>query len=454
MKYSIRLGLVACALAAGCRLPEHDGTAASGPERSTIRVQVAIDFGPAGRSRLAADVTLPRGSTPVDAGRALAPVVQDWLCCAKDDVWSIGGVDPDPRLDRYWFWRVDGQAGPTAPVACQLEDGDRVEWIYRDYDAGVTSASAEGQRAEPRVISLLPAATEIVRAVGGESFLVGISHLCTQPEGQDLPRVLSTTVDSEADMTRIAAAVREHVATKKPLYELDQALSRQLAPTLVISQGLCPVCAATLETAAPLRAEGHGHAACPELLVLSPRSLADVEENIRQVGAAIGRVGAGRVAARALARRIEEVRALPASSPRPRVAVLEWFEPLWLSGEWIAEMVEVAGGEPLILGPNDASRRVGWDELAAAEPDAIVLAPCSMSVARAERELGLLRGREEWQHLRAVRSGRVFLMDGGAHFSTPGPRLADGIACLAAILRDLDGAAPADRSSWKRIDGG
>jgi iron complex transport system substrate-binding protein len=172
--------------------------------------------------------------------------------------------------------------------------------------------------------------------------------------------------------------------------------------------------------------------------VLSPRSLADVAEDVRRVGAALGRVGAGRVAARLFERRIEAVRALPARDPRPRVAVIEWFDPPWVSGEWIAEMVVVAGGEPVLAGPKDPSRRASWEELAAADPDAIVLAACSMSVERAMRELAALEAHEGWRALRAVREASVFLMDGEAHFSTPGPRLAEGVELLARLLRDRD----------------
>ena len=304
-----------------------------------------------------------------------------------------------------------------------------------------------------RVLSLLPAATEIALALGAESALVGLSHLCAQPPGRELPRVLSTPVDSESwSMGQIDRFVREASAQKRPLYALDEAQIRQLAPTLVLSQGLCPVCAATPETVAPaLAAPG---AACAELLVLSPHSLADVAANIREVGRALARAEAGEQLARAFEARLERVRAAPRPEPRPRVAVLEWFEPLWASGEWAAEMVAAAGGEPRLAGASDASRRVTWSELQAADPDVIVLAACSMSVARTLRELGALRARAEWSELRAVRAANVFVMDGEKHFSTPGPALAEGAELLAEILRAPDAARAPSAQAWRRVEPG
>ncbi len=439
--------LVLACVAASCTTPVRQVTAKPAPNH----IEVAIDFGPAELPPLSGEIALASQSTPIDAARALTSLEQDWLCCSKEDVWSIGGVGPDPRLDRYWFWRVNGRAGPTAPAAYHLEPGDRVEWIYAGHDAPAKEVQSQMLNGSPRVISLLPAATEIVDAVGGEAMLVGLTHLCPQPPGRDVPRVLTTSIDSDVwDMASIDRAVRESALTRVSPYRLDEELIQSLDPTLVISQGLCPVCAATPETVDPAIAGAHGQ--CPKLLVLSPHSLADVAENIREVGEAIGRLGAGRVAARAFERRIEHVRALPPPLPRPRVLVIEWFEPLWLSGEWIAEMVVAAGAEPVLVGPEDSSRRADWDELARADPDAIVLAACSMSVARAERELHYLTENPAWQSLRAVRSGHVYLMDGQAHFSTPGPRLAEGVELLATICRDLDGSSPPHDGAWRRLD--
>ena len=412
------------------------------PSRATIRVTVGVDFGTAGKPALHREVELATNANAVDAARALADVEQDWLCCSKDDVWSIGGVGPDPRRDRYWMWKLGGEMGPNLPARHRLADGDVVDWIY----AGGT----EPVKLEARVVSLLPAATEIALAVGGESALVGLSHLCAQPPGRELPRVLSTPVDSERwNMAEIDRFVHDAGERKQALYVLDEARIRELAPTLVLSQGLCPVCAATPEVIEPALAKHAEKRA--RLLVLSPHTLGDVAQNIRDVGQALERESPGKIAARDFERRIEAVRAKPRPSPRPRVVVLEWFEPLWVSGEWIAEMVEAAGGEPLLAGVKDPSRRIAWKDLATADPDVIVLAACSMSVARTERELGALLARDEWTALRAVRNANVFVMNGERHFSTPGPGLAEGAELLQTILRDPRGASPPPAAQWKRV---
>jgi iron complex transport system substrate-binding protein len=406
-----------------------------------VRISLRVDFGPIGRPAVVRELKLPRGTNLVEATRRVCSVEQDWLCCSKDDVWSIDGVGPDTRLDRYWMWNLDGAMGPNFPVKHVVSDGERIEWLY--------VGGKEPVKLEARAVSLLPAATEIAIAIGAENALVGLSHLCRQPQGRELPRVMSTTVDSDAwSMGRIDAYLREAGVRGETLYSLDEERIRELKPTVVMSQGLCPVCAATPQDVE----RSLGKDKCAELLVLTPRSLADVAQNIRDVGKALGRESAATIAARDFERRFEKLRTEPRATPAPRVVVLEWFEPLWVSGEWIAEMVEVAGGTPLLAGPKDPSRRVEWAELAAADPDVIVLAACSMDIPRARRELGALTNHPAWTGLRAVKSRRVFLLDGERHFSTPGPGLAQGALHLRSILRDADAARPLDSSDWVRLD--
>ncbi len=405
-----------------------------------VQVTLRVDFGALQRAPIEKQVSLPRGSNVVDATRKVAEVEQDWLCCSKDDVWAIDGVGPDTRLDRYWMWKLDGRMGPNFPVKHVLSEGERIEWVY--------SGGNQPVKLEARAVSLLPAATEIAVAIGAERALVGVSHLCRVPPGLDVPRVMSTTVDSDAwSMGRIDTFLREAVARGESLYQLDEERIRALAPTVILSQGLCPVCAVT-----PGDVEKSlGKEKCAELLVLSPRSLSDVAQNIRDVGQRLGRESAATIAAREFERRLEKLRALPAPSPKPRVLVLEWFEPLWVSGEWVAEQVEVAGGLPLLAGAKDPSRRVEWTDVVAADPDVIVLAACSMSVARAQRELGALASQAAWKELRAVRAGSVFVMDGERHFSTPGPGLATGAELLHSVLRAPDRATPPHPTAWSRV---
>lgn len=407
-----------------------------------VQVTVEIDFG-VDRPRVVRTVDVDRGADVVTATRAALPVEQDWLCCSPQDVWSIDGVGPDPRLDRYWSWRLDGRPGPNLPARHRLQGGETVVW---NYGAGTLPNAGT-----VRVVSLLPAATEIAIAVGGEASLVALSHLCRQPDGKSLPRVMRTRIDSENwSMGRIDDELREAVRAGTPLYELDEAAIRTLRPTHVLSQGLCPVCAVTPDQVGTTL--GKEAERCAQLVVLSPRSLAGIADDIRTVAATVDRAHAGKVAARAFERRLEAVRALPPLPQRPRVAVLEWFDPLWASGEWIAEMVELAGGEPVLVGKDQPSRRLDWSELTAAAPDVVVLAGCSMSIERAARELPALVGHEAWQQLPAVQKQRVFLMDGERHFSTPGPGVAAGAEAVARLLRALqDGTAVAPNEPWRQV---
>lgn len=400
-------------------------TAGAARAQERVLVTVKIEFG-AARPALERTVEIERGASVVVATRAAAPVEQDWLCCSKEDVWSIDGVGPDPRLDRYWFWTLDGKGGPNLPARHKLEGGEKIGWKIGE---GKLS-----ENNEVRAVSLLPAATEIAIAVGAERSLVGLSHLCRQPDGRESPRVMSTSIDSERwSMKRIDDELKLALQRGTQLYALDEERIRALAPTHVLSQGLCPVCAVTPDQVGEALGQ-HGER-CAELVVLSPHSLADIAQNIRDVGAALGRASAGQIAARAFERRFEALRALPPLPRRPRVAVLEWFDPLWASGEWIAEMVEVAGGEPVLCSTKEASKRVEWKDLVAADPDVIVLAACSMNVERTQRELPALQARPEWAQLRAVKAGRMLVMDGEKHVSTPGPGVADGAELLARWLR-------------------
>jgi iron complex transport system substrate-binding protein len=428
---SLLLSFAAAALASA--------TPQAGAAQERVRVELHLDFGGV-KPAATRTVEVARGATVVDVTRAAFHVDQDWLCCSVDDVWAIDGVGPDARLDRYWFWTLNGKGGPNLPAKHTVEGGETIGWKY--------GAGKVPDKLEARVVSLLPAATEIVIAVGAERTLVGLSHLCKPPPGAELPRVMGTSIDSDNwSMRRIDDELKLALKSGEKLYSLDEERIRELKPTHVLSQGLCPVCAVTPEQVEPALAK-HGES-CAKLVVLSPHSLADIAQNVRDVGDALGRKSAGQIAARAFEKRFEALRALPAPSPRPRVAVIEWFDPLWVSGEWIAEMVEVAGGAPVLVGAKDASKRVEWSELLAADPDVIVLAACSMSISRTERELGALTSRPEWTGLRAVKNGKVFAMDGERHFSTPGPGVAEGAEELAKLLR----AGPSNAAgAWKRVE--
>ena len=290
----------------------------------------------------------------------------------------------------------------------------------------------------PRLVSLLPAATDMLLAMGATDRLVGISHLCRAPEETpDLPRVLSSTIDSDAwNMRHIHEEVRRRMREGEPLYVPNEELIASLRPDIILTQGLCPVCAAGPETV-------HDSNCRSKLITLSSRTLEGIAGDMITMGEAAGRAEAGRELARTFLERIDQVRNRTANTDRPRVAVVEWFDPIWVSGEWIVEMVEAAGGEYVPLKRGDASRAGSCGELAGA--DIIILAPCSMSIDRTMREISVLETMDDWCALGAVREGRVAVMDGETHFSAPGPRVAEGVELLAEALEILrSGTAPSE----------
>ncbi|BBL80572.1 cobalamin-binding protein [Rubrobacter xylanophilus] len=283
-----------------------------------------------------------------------------------------------------------------------------------------------------RTVSLLPAATEMVCLAGAREALVGVTHECDHPpEVRSLPRLTSSGIDHHGmTSAEVDAAVRS-LTDGSSLYSLDAALLRRLEPDLVITQGLCEVCAVSpgvVERAIS------GLPRRPEVLSLDPSSLEEVLSDTVRVGEALGRGREARRKTEEFRRRLRRVARAVAGRPRPRVACLEWLDPPYSAGHWVPEMVGLAGGEPLFAAPGEPSRRMGWEEVAGAAPEAIVLMPCGFDVRRTLQEAGLLARMPGWEEIPAVREGRVWAVDANAYFSRPGPRLVRGVELLAALL--------------------
>jgi iron complex transport system substrate-binding protein len=283
-----------------------------------------------------------------------------------------------------------------------------------------------------RIVSLVPNGTEILFAVGAGDEVVGVSHECDFPEeARTRPILTGSALRPGMSAAEVDAAVAAQVGSGKSLYTLDEAQIAALAPDLVVTQELCPVCAvSTAQVDGALRPLPR----CPDLLSLDPRSLADVLADILTIGEATGRAAAARALVAELERRLAAVRARTAGRPRPRVAALEWLDPPFAGGHWVPEMIAAAGGLDVLATPGGKSRRLTWEELQAADPDVVVAMPCGFDAAGAETQIEALAHRPEWQNLRAVRRGRVFAVDANGCFSRPGPRLVDGIEQLAALF--------------------
>jgi iron complex transport system substrate-binding protein len=278
-----------------------------------------------------------------------------------------------------------------------------------------------------RIVSLLPAATEIVCALGLRDSLVGRSHECDYPlDVASLPALTSARLDSTQSSLAIDEEVRRVLAEGLPLYALAEEQLAALAPDVVVTQAACEVCAISLEQVASVTAQ-----AAPEARVisLSPAFLGDILADVRTVAEACGVVGRGKALEAALADRL---RALGARGPahRPRVAVIEWLAPPMLAGHWVPETIEAAGGVPLGPRPGEGSVYLTWDAIAALRPDAVVVAPCGFDLARTIAE-----SRPHAERLRSL-APRVLLLDGNAYLNRPGPRIVEAAEILAAWLRD------------------
>jgi iron complex transport system substrate-binding protein len=284
-----------------------------------------------------------------------------------------------------------------------------------------------------RVASLLPSATEMVHFCGAGDALVGVTHECDYPPGvENVPKLTSSRIDHEMTSAEIDAAIGEHLTDTGSIYALDAKLLDQLAPDLIITQGLCDVCAVSMdvvgEAVAGLKNE-------PEVLSLNPTSLRGVLDDAVRVGEALGYGEETRAKVAALEDRLTRVEEAAAGLPRPRVGSIEWLDPPFFAGHWVPEMVRIAGGDEVLAGPGEASGRLSWEEIFEATPEVLVLMPCGFDVRRTVEEARrVLPGLPGWKDLPAVREEHVWAVDANSYFSRPAPRLVEGVEILARIL--------------------
>jgi iron complex transport system substrate-binding protein len=284
-----------------------------------------------------------------------------------------------------------------------------------------------------RVVSLLPSATEMLHAVGAGSELVGVTYECDHPPGvEKLPKLTSTSVDSQSmTSAEIDAAIGRLVTDGGSIYALDTGLLAELQPDLILTQGLCDVCAVSL----PLVEEAAaGLPNTPRVISMNPHSIDEVLNCTVEVGEAVGRGAAARAEVAALRERLRRVEEAVSGLPRPRVAPIEWLDPPFTAGHWVPEMVRIAGGECLLAAPGDRSERTTWEAIAEADPEVLVLMPCGFDAERTVREAAALSALPFWSELAAVRSGRVWAVDASSYFSRPAPRLVDGVEVLARLI--------------------
>lgn len=285
-----------------------------------------------------------------------------------------------------------------------------------------------------RVVSLLASATEIVCALGYRSALVARSHECDFPGSvAALPVITESKAGSEPTSGAIDRQVRTIVEQGLSVYRVDAERLRALDPDLIVTQTQCEVCAVSAKDLDGALCQWTG--ARPAVVSLAPNALADVWRDIETVAAALGAPERGRTLIDALRSRMESVRArILHRHERPRVVCIEWIDPLMAAGNWMPELVAMAGGVNLFGVAGRHSPWMSWEDLVAADPDMILVLPCGFDIARARREMPALTARAEWSSLAAAASGRVYLLDGSQFFNRPGPRLADSLEILAELF--------------------
>jgi iron complex transport system substrate-binding protein len=296
-----------------------------------------------------------------------------------------------------------------------------------------------------RIVSLLPSATEIVAALGALDHLVGVTHACDYPpQIRSLPRLTSTHVDGTASAEAIDRDVRGAAERGTPLYTVDEALLSSLRPDVIVTQALCDVCAVR-ET--DVRTIAARLSPSPSIVTLSGTSIDGIFADIERVGAAIEAADEAEELLPGLRARLRSVheRLRAARAPRPRVAVLEWTDPVYTAGHWVPEMVHRAGGLDVLEKAGEHSRAVAVADVEAQAPEVLVFAPCGYGLERATREAGSVLSRDEW---RWARDRVVWAIDANALASRPGPRVIDGVETLARVLHSsLFGAPAGDRAT-------
>jgi iron complex transport system substrate-binding protein len=286
----------------------------------------------------------------------------------------------------------------------------------------------------PRIISLLPSATEIVAALGFADHLVGRSHECDFPPGiETLPICSSTKVPAHGTSYEIDERVKEIVAEGLSVYRVDVDRLRDLRPDLILTQTQCAVCAVTPRDLEQALCTWVG--AQPAIVSLEPNNLDDVWNGIRRVAEALGVPSRADELIASLTKRLTTIRdEAQTAQSRPTVAAIEWLGPLMAGGNWVPDLIEIAGGRSLLAHAGEHSPWLEWASLTTADPDVILLLPCGFKIAQTVRDLNLLTENPGWANLRAVKQGRVYLIDGHHFFNRPGPRLVESAEIVAEIL--------------------
>jgi iron complex transport system substrate-binding protein len=278
-----------------------------------------------------------------------------------------------------------------------------------------------------RIVSLVPHATELLFALGLGDDVVAVTHECDYPlEALQCRRVTRDVLASGLNAAQIDAAVRERTLEGNAIYELDRDALEQVAPDLIVTQELCPVCAVSYEEVAQVAKQLPTR---PRVIALDPKTIGETLGDVRTLAEATGRRDRGVELIGDAAGRIDRVKLAVRAQPRVRVVALEWLDPVFVAGHWTPQMIELAGGEDVLGLAGEPSRVVAWEDVAAARPQVVVVMPCGYDAQRA-REEALTFARE----LARLGAQRIVAVNASAYFSRPGPRLIDGLELLAQTV--------------------
>ncbi|MGD0119627.1 MAG: cobalamin-binding protein [Candidatus Binatus sp.] len=303
----------------------------------------------------------------------------------------------------------------------------------------------------PRIVTLLPSATETVCALGFENQLVGRSHECDfPPEVVRIPELTEAKFNPEGTSAEIDQRVKKIVGDALSVYRVDAAKLRELRPDVIVTQSQCEVCAVSERDVEAAVAEWLG--ARPKIVSLAPYGLDDIFTDMLRVADALDAHARGTELVERLRARLKKIADKSReAAQRPSVATIEWIDPLMAAGNWTPTLVEMAGGENLFGKAGEHSPWMKFDELAAKNPDLILISPCGFDMDRAAQDLPALTKRAEWNGLKAVRARRVFMADGNQYFNRPGPRIAESLEILAEITHPELFHFGHEGSGWRRL---
>lgn len=299
-----------------------------------------------------------------------------------------------------------------------------------------------------RIVSLIASSTEIVHALGFGDQMVGRSHECDFPtQVTELPVCTGPKFQIDGSSYEIDQRVKAILQESLSVYHVDAEKLNELQPTHIITQAQCEVCAVSLKDVE--------EAACqiissqPQIISLQPDSLKDIFDDIRRIAKGLGVVPVGEMMVEQLRGRMETVAARARALPtKPRIALVEWIEPMMAGGNWMPELIDMAGGINLFGEAGKHSPWMNWEDLVAADPDVIVVSPCGFDIKRTMEEMHLISDRKEYAGLKAVKAGRVYVADGNQYFNRPGPRVLESLEMLAEMLHPEEFKFAHDGVGW------